>query len=64
MPCRANRGRRAAVLLVGYFECGGISFFFPVFFPVNAHGLWHVSGSLASYTSLLLVLGCAQVSII
>ena len=29
--------------------------FFPVFFPVNAHGLWHVPGSLASFTSLLLI---------
>ena len=50
---RGGRGHRAAVDFVGCFGCGGISFFFVVFFYSNAHGLLQIRCRLASFTSLL-----------
>ena len=56
----------AGLLWVSWCVLSGADFFvffFPIFFPSNAHGLLQALGRLASFTSIL-VPGCAQIAII
>ena len=62
--CRLGRDCRNPVVMVVCFRIRrDVVCLFFVFFTSNAHGLRHVSGSLASFTSLL-VPGCVLASLI
>ena len=51
-PSQVGCGHCAALFSVCILSAAGFRFTLP-FFPANAHGLRHVSGGLASFTSLL-----------